>query len=755
MLSKKIIFFICSLLVLLLTACSDNPYEKKAKQRAQLAETTDNAIVIGISWSSDKESFIQGAELALKKINEDGGLLNRSVEIIVDTDETKLEDPTLSKEAYKKTVLNTATTFANNSDVIAVIGHAHSDAALLASVVYQSTGVLFLAPSATNQKLTAHQFSYVFRTIPDNYKMGTQIADYISEQGYKKIALLNDRGTYGTELADTVESYITEKHGAEIIFSRSFFKSSIDLTSLIIDLKKSGKFEIIFVASDSHFIEVIYKKSRNMDIRIPFVGGETLDTPSFLNKVELWENSTDIKKSIIPTMFNPLLPENQEFIELFKKEYGEDNPPSHLAAMGYDNMMLLAHAIKRSQSTVPARIADTLRYMQPCEGLAGKYEFDESGDLIDRAFFFKELYLGKYQYTQLKEVNERFKKSSEICNKIDHDNDGIPNNLDACANNTAEEIAKGIELTGLKRGCPVDSDKDKIADYIDACFENTAEEISKGVDKQGCPLDSDGDKTEDYKDACPNNPELTEFVSGKNCVEDRDGDEITDDIDQCPDNSKQEIAQGVNKTGEQQGCPVDTDFDTLADYMDSCPENTTEEISQGVDDKGCPADNDTDSILDYQDECLKTPAKAQINKHGCGIVETNIMLQSSDLYFKQGQIILTAQGKSYLESFIGQIQIDLLKQLKIVVHTDNKGDSEKNQTLSLEQATTIKDYLIERGIDGEKIISEGKVDSIAIVDNKTNEDDDQNHRLEIILMQFKKKEPSLAKQENRLDLETN
>lgn len=533
-----------------------------------------------------------------------------------------------------------------------------------------------------------------------------------------------------------------------------FFKNTVDFTALVTELKKAGEFDIVFMVSSTDFIKNIYTKSRDMGIRIPFVGGETLDSPSFLKEVEEWENSPESKKSIIPAMFNHLLPENQEFIELFKKEYGEENQPDQLAAVGYDNITLLAHAIKRSQSTIPSRIADTLRYMHPCQGLAGKYEFDEEGELRDKAFYFKELQQDGYQYSQLKDADKLFAKSAEICNQIDRDNDSIPNNLDACADNSAEEIAKGIILTGLKRGCPVDNDKDEVPDYSDKCPENDKEEISKGVDKLGCPIDSDGDKTADYEDACPNNPELTDYVSGKNCVEDRDGDEITDDIDQCPDNSKEEISKGVNKEGNQKGCPIDTDFDKLADYIDECPENTTAEISQGVDNKGCPADNDADSILDYQDNCLQTPANAQIDEQGCGIIENSIMLQSSERYFELGKITLTPQGKALLEALIGQIQTDMLKQIKIVVHTDNEGGSEKNHALSEEQAATIEDYLIGRDIDCEKIISEGKGDSIPIADNKTSEGREQNRRLEIILMKFKNKPIPAVEQEISPNLET-
>ena len=139
------------------------------------------------------------------------------------------------------------------------------------------------------------------------------------------------------------------------------------------------------------------------------------------------------------------------------------------------------------------------------------------------------------------------------------------------------------------------------------------------------------------------------------------------------------------------------------------------------------------------DKCLKTPINAEIDEQGCGIIEKTLLLQNADLYFEQGKIILTTEGKAYLEALFGEIKVEMLKQIKITVHTDNQGDSDKNQTLSDDQVTTLTDYLIERGLDCEKIISEGKGDSIPVTDNKTDEERKQNRRLEFILMQFKNK----------------
>ncbi|MDQ7091375.1 MAG: OmpA family protein [Methylococcales bacterium] len=442
---------------------------------------------------------------------------------------------------------------------------------------------------------------------------------------------------------------------------------------------------------------------------------------------------------MVPSLFNPLLEENQKVIVLFKEEYGQEFEPDEFSALGYDNIMLLAHAIKRAQSPVPIRIANMLRHMPPCQGLTGKYQFTKQGDLTDKDFYFKEFHRGKYEYRQMKAAEDALPHVHESCNEIDRDFDTIPNDLDTCPDNSVEEISKGIFLTGLFRGCPIDNDKDKVPDYTDNCPENSLKEISKGVNELGCPLDSDADGKADYEDLCPLNPDLTDYVVGKNCTKDKDSDGITDDIDQCPNNTKEEIIKGVNKTGKGQGCPIDKDEDKVVDYIDTCIENSPLEISQGVDSKGCPADNDHDDILDYQDKCLNTLDAVIIDSQGCGIIENRITLHPLTFYFKSGKSTLSTRGKAYLDAFVGQIKINKFKQIKIIVHTYSEGNSENNQALSDEQALAINDYFQQQNISCEKITSTGKGDSIPIIDKTTTRKNQKNQRIEFILAQFKSK----------------
>jgi branched-chain amino acid transport system substrate-binding protein len=485
MLNNRIIFFIYGLVALFGSGCTDDSYQEIKHERAELAIENKRDILVGISWPYENDLFVRGVKLAVKKINNEGGVLGRPLSIIINTEEEMLLNPKLPARTYQRIALHIANSFASNPDIIAVIGHYSSRFAILSAPVYDNAGIVFFAPSPTSHKLINNYFKYIFRTIPGNHEVGAQLAHYIAEKGYKKIAVFYDREACSTELSDNFSATIIDKKDGEIVFSRSFYKDKLDLNLLIGELKKSGDFDIIFVATDSITASKIYQKSRDMGIMVPFVGGESLASAHFLQGVKDWRD----EKTTIPTLFNNLLPENKEFIESFKQEYGNDVEPDHMAALGYDNVMLLAHAANLAKTAVPMGIAYALRFMHPCQGITGKYQFSESGELASKPFYFKQLYQNKYKINNTNDDNVA--GSIEVCNKIDRDNDGIINKYDVCPDNSELEMSKGIASAGSFRGCPVDVDHDLVFDYQDNCPDSTAEEVLNGTNIKGCPVSLD------------------------------------------------------------------------------------------------------------------------------------------------------------------------------------------------------------------------------------------------------------------------
>jgi len=647
---------------------------KKSDCKAEWINTTkenQDTIVIGVAWADKDASFVKGAKLAEKEINDDGGVLGRTLELLIKEGEGKISDKLTLRQKQDITV-EVARSFAANPSVVAVTGHRFSSQAVPASIVYKFHGIVFLAPTSTNLNLTDHNFNNVFRMTPNNDEIAKQLANYCLQKCYKKIVVLHSKSSSGEQLADSFVSSFVKKDNTEtepqtkmvlppcfvkqdntekelqtqIVFRRSFFSNKKDFSELMVELKqakKNGGFDAIFIATGADMAAKIYQESRDMRLYVPFIGAEGLDNLKFWEVVKEWENSEKLpKKSVVPTVFNTYAPISRTFIKNFKKQYEHDPhaKADHYAALGYDSIKLLVHGIKKAKSTQSFKIAETLRYMPPCQAVTGNYVFKSDGDVMPRKFHLKLFRNGQFEYEDI-DFKELI-SAQQVCGNIDWDNDGIPNDIDACDNRKDkikiseikdEDKYKYVYQKGTSRGCLVDKDEDGVPDYRDDCENDSPLKISKGVYRRdncpkngpletskgvyqqweqigckiGCPIDSDNDKVPDYRDDCLNKSlvEIRIGVDDRGCPIDTDKDDIPDYEDVCADNSQQEIESGVYQQGEQIGCPIDSDNDKVPDYRDKCPKNQPEEIEKGISPQGCPIDTDKDKVPDYKDVCPK------------------------------------------------------------------------------------------------------------------------------------------------------
>jgi outer membrane protein OmpA-like peptidoglycan-associated protein len=73
------------------------------------------------------------------------------------------------------------------------------------------------------------------------------------------------------------------------------------------------------------------------------------------------------------------------------------------------------------------------------------------------------------------------------------------------------------------------------------------------------------------------------------------------------------------------------------------------------------------------------------------------------------------------------------KQMVVEGHTDSQGSDRINQPLSLNRAASVRDYLVTRGVESNKISAVGMGSSHPLLDNKNAENRANNRRVEIII----------------------
>jgi OOP family OmpA-OmpF porin len=283
-----------------------------------------------------------------------------------------------------------------------------------------------------------------------------------------------------------------------------------------------------------------------------------------------------------------------------------------------------------------------------------------------------------------------------------------------------------------------DRDGDGIFDVDDQCPDDP-EDKDGFEDQDGCPdLDNDKDGVPDVEDGCPNDPGPPE---NKGCpVQDRDGDGIKDDIDKCPD-----VPEDKDGFQDEDGCPdPDNDGDGILDADDKCP-NEPEDKDGFQDEDGCPdPDNDGDGIQDFEDKCPNEPGPPDSPQgKGCPRKFTLIKIdrEKKRIEIKQQVHFDTGKWKILPDSYglLNQV-VQVLKdfpsmKIEIQGHTDDRGPDDFNQTLSDNRAAAVKEYLIQKGIDPERLRSVGYGETKPIDSNRTARGRAANRRVEFHIIE--------------------
>lgn len=253
---------------------------------------------------------------------------------------------------------------------------------------------------------------------------------------------------------------------------------------------------------------------------------------------------------------------------------------------------------------------------------------------------------------------------------------------------------------------PKDRDGDKVSDKKDECPDEPGP-----WERMGCPLqDRDGDGIVDAEDECPDVPGIPEF----NGCPDSDGDGIPDHLDDCPD---------VFGLAIFNGCP-DTDGDGIPDNKDKCPD-----IYGLAEFDGCP-DSDGDGIPDNLDECPLEPGPKENN--GCPVVvpvDFAYLIQF-DVYKSS----ILAVSYEHLDQLVDIMKEHPGTRARVDGYTDVSGGDKINIPLSQERADSVKEYLIQKGIDGSRIDAKGHGSANPIAPNDTPENRELNRRTEINLI---------------------
>lgn len=163
----------------------------------------------------------------------------------------------------------------------------------------------------------------------------------------------------------------------------------------------------------------------------------------------------------------------------------------------------------------------------------------------------------------------------------------------------------------------------------------------------------------------------------------------------------------------------DSDGDGVADDVDQCP-NTPKGVQ--VDDKGCPL-----PPAPPPPPPCKAPATGErVSLAGCGTGDT---ITLHGVNFESNKAKMTPNATSIMDNVADELNTYAAIHVEIDGHTDGKGSELYNKKLSERRADAVRNYLLTKGISGDRLTTAGFGASQPIASNDTDDGREQNRRV--------------------------
>ncbi len=302
--------------------------------------------------AADGTSALQSAQLAVKMINADGGVLGRQLELVFYDDAAK---PDQASSLARKLI--------EQDKVVAGISGSYSGATRAAAPIFQEAGIPMVSAYAIHPEITATG-DKIFRvgTLADvEGRVGAELVGNVLNA--KKVAILTIDNDFGVSLTDGFKAYAATL-GLDIVLEEKYPLGETEFRPII------GK--IIAANPDAVYVTGYYNEAANFvsqakdaGLTAQIIGQEGYDSPKFVELAGPASEGVIITTDLNRDSDRPM---TKKFLEQYKAEYGED--ADMVGASAFDAMQVLAYAIKTAGSTDSAKITAAIANLKNFEDVA-------------------------------------------------------------------------------------------------------------------------------------------------------------------------------------------------------------------------------------------------------------------------------------------------------------------------------------------------------------------------------------------------
>ena len=358
------------------TAADAEATEAPAEEAAASDDSGDDDVIrIGALAPLSAPGTVVGGEamrdamrIAESDINARGGLLGKTVEVIIEDSEGL---PERGMAVMEKLI--------SQDNVVAVGGGYHSSVGVASKDVAADNNVPVVFAETWNDTITSSMLDQIFRIAPLSSEVAKVDVEFIKTlEGIEKVVILTENTDYGIPAAESNKAGLEEAGIAVEVFSVDI--GTQDYSGIIERIKAEEPDLIQSLATG--------EASFNFNQQAAEAGIGPGDVPTLCNQVSLesgsfWTNVPDGNFCFVRRIGLPVSLYNDNalaFLDQYSEMTGKTSAESY-ALEAYDSIMIIAQAIEEAGSTDPESIISALEGIT-YDGTLGEINFPYGRDAI-------------------------------------------------------------------------------------------------------------------------------------------------------------------------------------------------------------------------------------------------------------------------------------------------------------------------------------------------------------------------------------
>jgi branched-chain amino acid transport system substrate-binding protein len=300
-------------------------------------------------------------ELYVDKINKDGGVNGKQLELIVYDDGGNA---------------NNARTFATrlveDDGIVAMVGGSTTGATMAMVPVFEDAGIPFISLAGAVVIIDPVK-EFVFKTPHTDRMACEKIFTDMKARGIAKIGMISGTGGFGKSMRDQCLD-VVGNYGIEVVADETYGPKDSDMTPQLTNIKSADGLQAVINPGFGQGPAIVTRNYRQLGIEVPLYQSHGVASKSFIDLAG--DAAEGVRLPASALLVAEKLPDSdpqKAVVTGYKTAYEEatGQPVSTFGGHAYDGLMILVEAMKRAGSEDPAAIRDEIEKTSGFMGTAG------------------------------------------------------------------------------------------------------------------------------------------------------------------------------------------------------------------------------------------------------------------------------------------------------------------------------------------------------------------------------------------------